>query len=358
MTHNIAELKIKLQSYGLRSDLGTNKGRKGGAGSAGGRFFRFSDGSCANIPLWPSFTENSPYLLREGKIFFNEIEIENVTLIPIPKFYLKKTSDNIPMKKIALLHGTDCLASTVVQTCIYWRQNCACQFCGIELSLKDNATITRKTPQQLHEVVDAAIQEGVCNHMTLTIGSLANPDKGIKIYADIVREIRKDHKLPIHVQLEPPENIKALEELYQVGVETIGIHLESFDRNILQKICPGKIQIPYEQYKNAWNAALDIFGENQVDSYVIVGLGESDGNVLKGVEQLSQLGIIPYVVPFRPITGTPMEKHSTPLPERLIPLFTSIAKLLRQYRIDPTKNKAGCVRCGACSPLTEAYKYL
>jgi len=357
MEKSIAELKIELLSMGMRSE-GTFKGRKGGAGPAGGRFFRLKDGSCVNAPIWPEYTKNSPYHLQNDQVFFNGSPLSDIHLVPIPNFYSRLTSDNIPMKKIALLHGTDCIASTVVQTCVYWKKNLACQFCGIELSLQTGDTVPVKTPQQLRDVVGAAIEEKVCRHMTLTIGSLPRADKGAAIYIKIVKEIKQHYDIPIHVQLEPPLHTRSLEDLYKNEIDTIGIHIESFDQGVLQTICPGKAQIPFEKYERAWKSAVGLFGENQVDSYVILGLGETDASIIKGSEFLLRLGVIPYLVPFRPISGTPLASHPTADPPRLINLFTQIAKMMRTYGIDPTQNKAGCVRCGACSPLSEAFRYL
>jgi radical SAM protein (TIGR04043 family) len=357
MEKSIVELKIELLSMGMRSE-GIFKGRKGGAGPAGGRFFRLKDGSCVNAPLWPDYTKNSPYYLQNDQVFFNDTPLGDIHLVPIPSFYSRLTSDKILMKKIALLHGTDCIASTVVQTCIYWKKNLACKFCGVELSLQAGDTIPIKTPQQLREVVGAALEEKVCRHMTLTIGSLPRADKGAAIYIKIIKEIKQHYDIPIHVQLEPPLHTKSLEDLQKVGTDTIGLHIESFDPGVLQTTCPGKAQIPLEKYESAWKSAVELFGENQVDSYVILGLGESDESIFKGSEILLRLGVIPYLVPFRPITGTPLASHSTPAPPRLIKIFTRVAQMMRDYGIDPMKNKAGCVRCGACSPLNEAIKYL
>ncbi|TFG05986.1 MAG: MSMEG_0568 family radical SAM protein [Promethearchaeota archaeon] len=358
MIKNLAELKIELIAQGMRTSEGIEKGRRGGAGPAGGRFFRLKDGSCVNVPLWPSYTTKSPFELKNNKVLFNDFPLDEVQLIPIPQFYSKVTSDNIPMKKIALLHGSDCIASTIVQSCAYWRQNLPCKFCGIELSLQADSTTAVKTPRQVREVIAAAIEEHVCNHLTLTIGSLPRADKGTTIYLDIVREIKQYYDIPIHVQLEPPEPLQSLDDLHRSGVDTIGIHRESFDSDVLQDVCPGKIQLPLTKYIAAWKHAVQLFGDNQVDSYILVGLGESDSNILEGAKTLLELGVIPYIVPFRPILGTPLETHPTPNATRLRAIFVQIAHLLREYYIDPTKSKAGCVRCGGCSPLTEAFKYL
>lgn len=357
MTQNFAKLKTDLMTKGIRIEGGVNKGRKSGAGPAGGRFFRFKDGSCVNVPIWPQFTTQSPYSLKNDQVFFNGSRLYDIELIPVPKFYSKLTSDNIPMKKIALVHGIDSLASTVIQTCEYWRKNLQCKFCGIELSLQSGSTIRVKTPKQLREVVGAAIEENLCRHLTLTMGSVDRPDKGAAIYGAIVKEIKEFYDIPIHVQLEPPEKPEYLEDLYNYGVDTIGIHIESFDKKVLQEICPGKISISLEKYKEAWKYGVKIFGENQVESYILLGLGETDSSIIEGSKLLMGIGVLPHVVPFRPIAGTPMETHPSPTSSRILKIFTQLAKILRDYGLDPTKNKAGCVRCGACSLLTEGFKY-
>jgi radical SAM protein (TIGR04043 family) len=357
MEKSIAELKIELLSMGMRSE-GIFKGRKGGAGPTGGRFFRLKDGSCVNVPLLPEFTKTSPYSLNNDQVFLNNILVNDIQLIPTPNFYSRKTSDHFPMRKIALLHGTDCIASTVIQTCNYWRKNLACHFCGVELSLRSGDTFVVKSPQQLRDVVGAAIEEKVCRHMTLTIGSPSTIDKGAAVYITIVKEIKQYYDIPIHVQLETPSDMKWLKALHENAIDTIGIHIESFDKCVLHTICPGKAQIPSEKYETAWKSAVELFGEYQVDSYIILGLGESDASVIKGAETLLRMGVIPYIVPFRPISGTPLASHPTPAPSRVINIFTQVAQMMRDYGVDPMKNKAGCVRCGACSPLTEAVKYL
>ena len=58
----------------------------------------------------------------------NEAKIGTVELVNPPRFYLGRTADGIAYKKIALLHGRDCLATTVIQTCANWRSGNRCRF--------------------------------------------------------------------------------------------------------------------------------------------------------------------------------------------------------------------------------------
>lgn len=354
---DLLRIKVELLCGGAKLGSEIDRGRKAGAGPAGGRCLLLPGGFCVDVALWGSFTEESPWKLNErnGRFFLSRETWEvPVEVVPRPNFYSKTTSDGTPMWKVALLHGRNCLATTVYQKCVYWTTGNKCKFCGIELSLKSGATTPVKTPTQFYEVVEAAVEEGVCSHITLTTGTTASPDRGSKLLAEIVREVKSHRKIPIHVQVEPPEGDKHLEMLADAGADTIGIHVESFDQRVLKEVCPGKAKTSLKRYFETWKRSIELFGENQVSSYIIAGLGESDESILTGGEELARIGAIPYLVPLRPIIGTEFENKRPPSPGRMLPLYEKIAQILKTYGVDPGENKAGCVRCGSCSAIKEA----
>lgn len=354
---DLLRTKVELLCRGVRLNSKIHRGRKAGAGPAGGRCLLLPEGICVDTALWGSFTEGSPWKLneRDGKFFLSKENREVPTeVIPHPNFYFKKTSDGIPMWKVALIHGTDCLATTLCQKCTYWITGDNCKFCGIELSLNSGATIPIKTPMQFLEVVEAAVKEGVCSHITLTTGTTEYSDRGSVLLAETVKKVKDHQNIPIHVQVEPPEGDKYLDVLADAGADTIGIHAESFDQRVLKEVCPGKARTNLNRYFEAWKRSIELFGENQVSSYIIAGLGESDESILTGAEELTRIGAIPYVVPLRPIVGTAFENKRPPSPSRMLPLYEKVAAILKIYGADPSENKAGCVRCGSCSAIKEA----
>jgi radical SAM protein (TIGR04043 family) len=356
---DLLKLKVRLLCEGLRVPEGVNKGRKAGAGPAGGLYLRLTDTLGVNAPTWPRFAQHSSLsLLRTSGDFWTigdgQTEYK-VRPLEKPKFYDKFTRDGIQMSKVALRHSADCIASTVLQTCVYWRTGEQCKFCGIELSLRDNNTVARKTPRQLIEVIDEALAEGVCKHVTLTTGTPTTDDKGIKTYGGIVEALKAVHSsLPVQVQFEPPRTMVAMDELQRAGVDSVGIHIESFDRDVLRKICPGKSRTVAEEYIEAWRYAIDLFGEGQVSTYIITGLGEDDDNIISASRFLANLGVIPYVVPMRPITGTPMENVDPPSTDRMMKLYMDVADVLNECGLNPSAGRAGCSRCGGCSALDAA----
>jgi len=352
---NTTRLKIELLCRGARTEENIDKGRKGGAGPTGGRYFTLPDETCIEIPLQGKFVESSPFHLVQTngnwRLFWGTRSLVEVKPVSRPRFYEKTTSDGTPMRKVAVLHGKDCLASTVYSKCVYWSRGNQCKFCGIGLG--HNERLVQKQPKQLGEVANEAFKEGAAKHVTLTTGTPPGQDKGALMLTETTKAIKKHVNIPVHVQLEPPENTKFFETLYQAEVDTVGMHIESFDQKVLNNVCPAKTNV--KNCFKAWKSSVELFGEGQVSTFIIAGLGETDESILEGAERAARIGAIPYLLPLRPIAGTIFEKVSPPPPARMLKLYRSVTETLHKVGLDPRKSKAGCVRCGACSALQEAF---
>ena len=347
------DLKVDLLCLGARVS-GVERGRKAGAGPAAGGMFIVGN-TVVNVPTQSWFVAQSPYSvdIEDGRYVIRRdgARIAEVRF-PSAKFQELKTGDGIRYAQIALLHGVNCLATTTIQTCVYWNTPKRCRFCAIELSLKDGATVAKKKPEQLAEVARAAKTIDHVTHVTLTTGTTATPDKGIKHLAATASAIKEATGLPIHAQFEPPDELSMIDLLYG-SVDTIGIHLESFDRQVLKEVAPCKADISFQQYIDAWKRGVKLFGESQVSSYVIVGMGERDESIIEGSKRIAELGVYPFIVPLRPIPGSDMEHERPPGPDRMRHLYEAVAELLHDTGVSWRKSKAGCVRCRACSALPD-----
>jgi radical SAM protein (TIGR04043 family) len=374
--HTILKKKTELLCKGVYLDknlfklyqsrgIEVNYGRKGGAGPCGGRYFIYEDtDTLVNVAMWDNLVQTN-LSLKDWKDGFFDVYDERekglfgkIKIIENPKFYDLKTSEGIQMKQIALMHGVDCLSTTIYQKCKYWACGQACKFCGIELSLDQGSTILEKTAEQLIEVIDAAKKEGKCNHMTLTSGTTEEEDKGAKRYIEVLRGIKEVYPdLPIHIQIEPIDNLSYINELKEAGADTIGIHIEVIDEILRPIITPGKAHIPYELFEDNWKHAVELFGSNQVSSYILTGFGESPNDFIDDLDKIISIGVIPYITPVRAIPG---KKSNMPIMNHnaLLEIYSRAAKLMKEYGVDPLQNKAGCVRCGGCSAINEAYRII
>ncbi|MFA6220746.1 MAG: MSMEG_0568 family radical SAM protein [Desulfomonilaceae bacterium] len=353
LAHTITEL----QSLGVQVDV-DSPNRKVGAGPAEGGTI-IIEGIPAHVPFSGTFVSRSPYALRqlEGESWLVKDGkfILPAKMAPRPKFYNYVTKDQTPYSSIAILHGKDCVASTVRQTCSYWNSEKRCKFCGIELSLSRAQTTRIKTPSQLAEVIRKAMELDSVSHVVLTTGATLPSGKEIDYLGQCAKAIKAVCDLPIHAQFLPTENVKKLYELRKAGIATVGIHIESFDVEALARFAPVKAAIGLDTYEQAWNSAVEVFGFNQVSSFILVGLGEQEESVLRGSEFLSNRGVYPFIVPFRPIPGSLMQDRIPPDPETMKRLYITVAEMLKETGLSSARSLAGCVRCGACSAL-QAYE--
>jgi radical SAM protein (TIGR04043 family)/putative N-acetyltransferase (TIGR04045 family) len=354
MHHLITEI----QSLGVRvHDKIT--GRKGGAGPAEGRAF-LVNGVPVSVPIAADYVLQSPFALEEMTsgycLLKNDKPVSTIKIVPEPEFYSKSTDEGIPYRQIALLHGKDCLATTVLQRCVHWKRSEKCSFCATEASLVSGQTIAKKKLAQLAQVARAARDMDGVTHMVLTSGTGDPPGSEIPYLAQCARAVRASARIPVQVQIAPPRDLSLIDELKDAGVESIGIHIESFDADILSKVAPAKAKIGLDHYEKAWKKAVELFGVNQVSSFIIAGLGETIASIAWGSEFLADLGVYPFVVPLRPTPGSMLAPATPPHPDIMKQLYESVAKILQTKGIDTHGIKAGCVKCGACSAISSYEK--
>ncbi|OZI62446.1 MSMEG_0568 family radical SAM protein [Bordetella genomosp. 11] len=349
----------ELQSSGLRL-LDPSAGaasRRGGAGPSDHKAVLVEDRAFM-VPVHTSTAWNSPFVAMppdangRSTLMRDAIPIATISFPKAPRFYAMQTLDGIPYSHIATLHGSDVLATTVLQTCIrYESRRKACQFCAIGQSLAARRTIARKTPEQLAEVARAAVLLDGVKHMVLTTGTPNATDRGAAILCESAFAIKAAVDLPIQGQCEPPDDDKWFVRMRQSGVDALGMHLEAVTPEVRARIMPGKATVPVERYLSAFEAAVGVFGRGQVSTYILAGLGDTPQAILQMCEKLVGLGVYPFVVPFVPISGTPLEDHPAPAPAFMREILEPLGRLVGQASLHSRDIKAGCGKCGACSSL-------
>lgn len=335
-----------------------NRGRRGGAGPSDHRALSFGD-TTVMVPVYNALSQESPYQLAaepSGSVALAERggdRLAELTTPPEPHFYALQTADGIPYRSIALLHGRDVLATTLLQTCIRFRDGQgACQFCAIEQSLEDGRTLVRKTPEQVAEVAEAAVRLDGIQQLVMTTGTPNSDDRGARLMAETAAAVKRRVDLPIQAQCEPPDDPQWFNRMKVAGVDSLGMHLEVVEPQVRRCILPGKSEWPLERYFEAFEQAVAVFGRGQVSTYLLAGLGDSAAALIACSERLIDLGVYPFVVPFVPIAGTPLEHHPAPNSDFMVEVYTAVAALLRQSDIRSDRMSAGCARCGACSALS------
>jgi radical SAM protein (TIGR04043 family) len=355
-----AQLINELQSCGVRlvdPKVG-HESRRGGAGPSDHKAMTI-DGMTVMVPVHTAPAFESPYVvdkpdaLGHSSISRDGVRLGDVSFPTRPRFYDRCTADGVPYWKIAVLHSRDVLATTVLQTCIrYQSRTKTCQFCAIGQSLAAGRTVERKTPAQLAEVAKAAVELDGVKHMVMTTGTPPGHDRGAAILAESARAVKAAVDLPIQGQCEPPDANAWFGRMKDDGIDALGMHLEAVTPEVRARVMPGKAQVSVARYFDAFAAAVPVFGRGQVSTYILAGLGDPKEAILAACEKLIALGVYPFVVPFVPISGTPLESHPPPPPSFMHEILGPLALMLRAGGLQANDIKAGCGRCGACSALS------
>jgi len=125
--------------------------------------------------------------------------------------------------------------------------------------------------------------------------------------------IRSVASIPISVSC-MPFNKREMRQLKKAGVDRIGIPLDASTKELFDRLkgssAGGLYQ--WESHITALQSAVKIFGEGEVSTHLIVGLGETDRELLDAVQKVAEMGVYPGLFAFTPILGSKLEKAPQP----------------------------------------------
>jgi radical SAM protein (TIGR04043 family) len=368
-TLNIARIKTDLQSNGVRVPVELLEEMEGRYNTAPdmrrGRMIFYlqpPDNSNRLIPVFVlngKYTENTPYhLVKSGdnyEIWHNDSKFTDITLMPRPKYYDKLTTDGMLMHKIAYIGEPGLFRTAVNQVCDYVKMGKACKFCAVtnwwQASLE-------KTSAQLAEVAREACAEGVIEDMFITTGTVLTNGRGIEAILGAIRDIQKvGVNVPIEAQFQPPLDYDYLTALKEAGVVTVSCNVECFDESLRGWLMPMKGQILISKYVETWKKCLDLFGPNEVFNTIVVGTGESDESILKGIEMAASHGVITLTEPLFAARESALADASPPSPDRMLRIYDGSARIFAKYGLSPFGAGAGCAKAGGYTALREVIRY-
>lgn len=232
-----------------------------------------------------------------------------------------------------LFHCPDQAYITISERCIY-----DCKFCAVP-KLQGRT----KSPEQVREMVEQAKATGRLKAISLTSGVEVSPQHEAAHVAGIVGDL-KSFEVPIGVSVSPFPGVNEI--LNDAGADEVKYNLETVDPDLFQRVCPGQSM---EVIKEALAEAVVIFGKNRVFSNIIVGLGESDEVLRSGIDELTEMGVLPVL---RAVYPHPLRvgeiEMTRPSAERLLSLAKYARRALDRNDLRGDLALTGCYRCTGC----------
>jgi biotin synthase-related radical SAM superfamily protein len=260
-------------------------------------------------------------MLRNGEPFLEDVEI-----------------------RPTIAHAPEQAFFNLAQDCIY-----DCKFCA---SRKLDRRITKNlSPEKVVEMaIDASKKQGF-KSLAFTSAVVESPERTVAMMLFVVRGVRK--ALPeVPIGVEPyVAKLSDVDELKKAGADEIKLNIETFDPERFAKVC-GKLH--YQFVLDALDHAVEVFGKGKVTTNLLVGLGESDDELLEGVRYFAERGIVATLRPLRintfnrePLTETlgPLEPVTA---ERIVGLAVRAKAIMEQNGITSKTYHTMCHECECC----------
>jgi biotin synthase-related radical SAM superfamily protein len=208
-----------------------------------------------------------------------------------------------------------------------------CRYCTVPLlggGIKDPEVIEARVREVLDRVDAVAITSGVSD----------SPEAEEQRVLDLVKRLVPLGK-PIGVSIYPAPGTP--KRLHDLGVAEVKWNLEAATPELFARMCPG---LDYAAIWKALKDSVKLFGKGAVYSNVIFGLGETDEELERCIEDLTSSGVVPVLRPLNP--SAELAPVPRPTAERILRVCGILEKALRRHGLDTRKAQTMCTACTGC----------
>jgi biotin synthase-related radical SAM superfamily protein len=348
MLKEVEQLKIKLMTSGMSVSSEARRAIEGDEkrpltladyASTSGISLELPEDVWVNAPIVdynPNFVGETSHTLdwQDGNFVIRSPESEFGAIpTPVPAYHDQVNDNGEPFTRFGITH-TDRVRISPIEGCVN-----SCIFCDIPYTLEYH----KKSEADLVESVAIALADPVqpAKHIMISGGTPRREDYSyLNSVYDAVASTFPNHN--VDVMMAPLPGLLDAQSLKNRGVNGLSINLELYNEQIAQKVMRGKHLVSRDNYLDFIERAVEIFGEGNVRSLLMVGL-EPQADTLRGVEALAQRGCDPVLSPFRPSPHTPLKDLSTPTAEFLAETYERAAEIVHKY--GSAKLGPRCIPC-------------
>ena len=192
-----------------------------------------------------------------------------------------------------------------------------CGFCSQARDSKSRADMlsrvtwptfaTREVLSKLETAAERRMVKRVC------VQTLNYPAVLKELLALVVELRRMKVDIPVSVSYQPL-NKEGMVKLRQAGVERISIPLDAATEDAFKRVKGSFTGGPYDwdRQHEALLEAVEVFSRGRVSTHLIVGLGETEKEMMESTQWCVDNGIYPALFSFTPVPGTSLEHHASP----------------------------------------------
>jgi biotin synthase len=132
---------------------------------------------------------------------------------------------------------------------------------------------------------------------------------------EIIRRYRKRVDVPLSVLVAPPVlDRERIQEMKDAGVDMIGVGLDAVTKEVFEKRRGRGVRggLVWEKYWEVIELCREIFGPWKVNCHVVVGLGDTDEDMMKFIAHVKSRQLLAYLFHFYPEPDSRMARSRRP----------------------------------------------
>lgn len=234
-----------------------------------------------------------------------------------------KTPENIRVSigsaiVLKILNGKLDAAPTTAYLMTYRRGKCTanCGFCPQARESSGRADMLSRITwpafptKKVLSLVPKAVLDGAIKRVCI---QALNYPGVFEDLAALIKAIKRSVSVPISVSCQPL-NVENVSLLAEAGAERIGIPLDAATKEIFEVVKGKSVGGPYT-WENQWKilgGAVEVLGKGMISTHFIVGLGETEKELVSAIQSCVDLGVLPALFAFTPIAGTRFQNRCQP----------------------------------------------
>ncbi len=203
---------------------------------------------------------------------------------------------------------------------LHYEEGCLgkCHFCGLAKSRREGPKgktfIRVDWPLYLLEEIVERVK-GKNQLHRVCISMITHP-KAMEDTLYVIQKFKEDTNLSISVLISPTliHQENSLDAMKKAGADRIGIAIDAATPQLFDQLRGKGVGGPYrwDHYWKVVEMATSVFGKFYAGIHLIVGLGETEKEMVKTIQQGQNMGAYTHLFSFFPEMGSPMEEHSPP----------------------------------------------
>ncbi len=295
-----------------------------------------------NMNLDQGFAKNSRFRINSKKsngVMYSSLSCEGefcgeIEFLPLP-VWAHEEVDGEKIYNWLRPHSENCISIWPNSSCALKEK---CKFCTLD-------GIKSLSPQTVVKMIDIALDTDPHYDVNLGGGIYKSEEENIEYFCQIASGIREKHSNKISLETVPPRTKEGLERYKKAGVTTMIMNLEISNDDLRKKICPSKSEISKQRYYDAFEEAVELFGEWKVASVLIAGI-QPDEDIINESRAMVAKKVIPIIMPYQPIKANGNGKLQS---ERYVDVASKVADIIEAGKSNVMQSVEACVKCGACS---------